>query len=93
MCPIPVSTALGIRLTKSRALSHRNPTEHHLFLPSGGSILDEAVLADRIHGSRQITDVYLLSLATAHGCRLVTFDRAVPLSAVSGGISEHLLTL
>ena len=37
---------------------------------------------DRIHGSRQVTDVYLLGLATFHNARLVSFDESIPLSAV-----------
>lgn len=86
--PSPVSTLEAIeRLRRATA------TRHHRFLPSDVSLLDEAVLGDRIHGPRQVTDVYLLSLAIAHGCRLVTFDRAVPLSAVSGASAEHLLLL
>ena len=35
-------------------------------------------------GHRQVTDVYLLGLATRHGGRLATFDRTIPLSAVKG---------
>ncbi len=86
--PSPVSTAEA-----TERLRRATATNHHRFLPSDVSILDEVILADRVHGSRQVTDVYLLSLAIAHGCRLATFDRAVPLSAVAGASSEHLLTL
>ena len=74
-------------------LRRATSTRHHRFLPCDVSILDEAVRADRVHGSRQVTDVYLLALAMAHGCRLVTFDRAIPLSAVAGASAEHLLSL
>jgi len=35
------------------------------------------------HG--QVTDVYLLALAVAHGGRLATLDRRIPMSAVVGG--------
>jgi toxin-antitoxin system PIN domain toxin len=86
--PSPVSTKEATERLRSATA-----TRHHRFLPSDASLLDEAILADRIHGSRQVTDVYLLALALAHGCRLVTFDRAIPRSAVVGASSEHLLTL
>lgn len=42
---------------------------------------------------RQLTDIYLLSLAAARGSALVTFDTAIPLEAVSGATSDHLLVL
>lgn len=86
--PSPVSAAQAIR-----RLRRATGTRHHRFLPCDVSILDEAVRADRVHGARQVTDVYLLALAMAHGCRLVTFDRAIPLSAVAGASSENLLSL
>lgn len=86
--PSPVSAREA-----TERLRRATNTKHHLFLPSDVSILDEVILADHIHGSRQVTDVYLLSLAIAHGCRLVTFDRAVPMSAVAGASSEHLFIL
>ena len=46
-----------------------------------------------IHGPRQVTDCYLLALATARGGRFVTFDRAVPTSAVRWATEDNLLTL
>lgn len=45
---------------------------------------------ERILGSRQITDIYLLSLAMKHGARLVTFDERIPLSAVPDAQARHL---
>jgi uncharacterized protein len=47
----------------------------------------------RIHGHRQLTDLYLLALAVAHGGRLVTFDVQVLLSAVRHATAEHLLAI
>jgi toxin-antitoxin system PIN domain toxin len=41
----------------------------------------------------QLTDVYLLALAVGHGGRLVTFDRGLPLKAVRGAESRHLVVL
>lgn len=72
-------------------LAEATRTSHHQFWPDTVNLLD----ADRIAwtavlGSRQVTDVYLLSLAVAQGGTLVTLDRAVPLKAVAGAKSMHL---
>lgn len=66
----------------------------HEFWPDGVSILDETTIdASRIHGPRQITDVYLLALAVRHGGRFVTFDRGIATAAAPGATQQHLLTL
>lgn len=63
----------------------------HEFWPDDISLRDKTAFAfDRIHGSRQLTDIYLLALALKKGGRLVTFDSGIPLSAVTGANSEHL---
>jgi toxin-antitoxin system PIN domain toxin len=68
--------------------------EHHRFWPDDLSLLDEQrFVAERVHGHRQLTDVYLLALALKHGGRLVTLDTAVPLSAVRGAKPEHLVRI
>lgn len=55
----------------------------HEFWPGTLSLRDSAVFVlDRVHISRQLTDIYLLGLAATHGGRLATFDQAIPLSAV-----------
>ena len=48
---------------------------------------------DRIHGGRQLTDLYLLGLAVKRGGRLATFDQGIPLSAVKNARAEHLCVL
>lgn len=48
---------------------------------------------DRMHGHRQLTDLYLLALALEHGGRLFTFDAQLPLSAVRGAGTAHLLPI
>ena len=66
----------------------------HAFLPDSVSLLDAGLLRwDRVLGSRQVTDAYLLALATAHNARLVTFDRAIPLAAVASASKRNLVTL
>lgn len=63
----------------------------HEFWPDDISLRDKTAFAsDRIHGSRQLTDIYLLALVLKKGGRLVTFDSGIPLSAVTGAKSEHL---
>ena len=66
----------------------------HEFWSDDLSLLDESRFdSRRIHGSRQITDVYLLALAAHHGGRLITFDRAISTDAVIGADTPHLLKL
>lgn len=66
----------------------------HAFWPDAFSLLEEGCLQwDRVLGSRQITDAYLLALATAQGGRLVTFDRGIAVDVVRGATPDNLLTL
>lgn len=85
--PVPPSSALTL-------LAQAAATEHHEFWPCSVSLLDPAVVdSSRIHGHRQITDAYLLALATAHDGRLVTFDESVPIAAVRGVRDANLTVL
>jgi len=86
--PSPVPPAQAIARLRRAAI-----TEHHEFLSCNLSVLDAGILSERIHGSRQVTHIYLLALAVAHDCRFVTFDRSIPRSAVVGASAEHLVTL
>ena len=66
----------------------------HEFWPDEPSLLDPGVFdATRIHGPRQITDVYLLGLATQHQGRFVTFDARIPLQAVRKATERNLVIL
>lgn len=74
----------------------REATAHgaHEFWTDELSVLDRDIVdVTRVHGARQLTDVYLLALAVRHGGRLVTFDRAIPRSAVNGARATHLVVL
>jgi len=63
----------------------------HEFWATGVSLLDESLFrAAMIAGHQKITDAYLLGLAVRQRGRLVTFDRAIPLNAVSGAEAHHL---
>jgi toxin-antitoxin system PIN domain toxin len=66
-------------------------SSHHEFWSDDLSLLDASLIDhDRIHGPRQLTDIYLLALAFQHNGRLATFDDKMPISAVRGVRSEHL---
>lgn len=66
----------------------------HEFWPDEVSLLDaDAVDSTRIHGPRQLTDLYLLALAVQRGGRLVTFDTGIPLAAVRNATMQNVLTL
>lgn len=74
----------------------RQATGHraHEFWADNASLLDEARIdATRIHGPGQLTDVYLLALAVAHGGALVTLDQSIPLAAVKGAQKKHLVVI
>jgi hypothetical protein len=66
----------------------------HEFWSESVSVLDASrVDLGRVHGPRQLTDVYLLALAVANNGRLVTFDTSVTLDTVSGATAAHLVVL
>ncbi|MDQ2666992.1 MAG: VapC toxin family PIN domain ribonuclease, partial [Gemmatimonadota bacterium] len=66
----------------------------HAFWADDQSFLDESLVdATRVHGPRQITDVYLLALAVSNRGRLVTFDTSIAIEAVKGAKPKHSLTL
>ncbi len=62
----------------------------HIYWPDDISLRDTAhVDSSRLLSSAQITDTYLLALASAHDGHLVTFDRRLVVDAVPGG-AQHL---
>jgi toxin-antitoxin system PIN domain toxin len=68
--------------------------EVHEFWPYEVSLLDSDVVdSSRIHGPRQLTDIYLLALAVQREGRLVTFDTGIPLAAVRKAKTPNLLIL
>jgi uncharacterized protein len=85
--PVPLGDALAML---QRSCAHAN----HVFWPDDVSLLDaQRLVHGRMHGHRQLTDLYLLALAVAHDGRLVTFDAQVPLSAVRGATARHLVSI
>lgn len=67
---------------------------NHEFWPDDVSFLEEARFrATKIAGPQQVTDIYLLGLAVAHGGQLVTFDRSIPIAPVVGAVASNLRLL
>jgi hypothetical protein len=66
-------------------------TEGHQFWADTTSLRDETLFdPSALVGYRQLTDVYLLSLAKAHNGTLATFDRSIPTRAVVGARHDLL---
>jgi uncharacterized protein len=85
--PVPATLAL-------ERLALATETASHEFWPCSISLLSERVIRrDRLLGSRQVTDAYLLALAVARGGRFATFDQSIALNAVHGARPEHLTIL
>ncbi len=67
---------------------------NHEFWPDDISLRTKALVDwSRVLGHNQITDVYLLALAVAHGGCLATLDHRVALSTVPTAKEKHLLLL
>jgi uncharacterized protein len=66
----------------------------HEFWSDEVSLLDPDVVdSTRIHGPRQLTDIYLLALAVEQEGRFVTFDTGVPLAVVRKATADNLVVL
>jgi len=66
----------------------------HDFWPDSLSLRDDRRFDfARVQGHNQITDLYLLALAVAHGGRLVSFDQSIALASVRDATAQHLLVL
>jgi len=85
--------ALGLQRVREQ-LKHACKSLDHEFWADDVSLRDdEAVDFSRVHGHQQITDLYLLALAVRHSGSLVTLDQNIPLDAVRGATSNHLIHL
>ena len=66
-------------------------TRFHQFWADDLSLLDARRFDhSKIHGHRQLTELYLLALAVKNDGRLVTFDGQIALSSVHGAHKRHL---
>jgi uncharacterized protein len=87
--PNPVSPAEAVKRLAAAAR-----TTHHEFWSCDLSVLDDAWIdSTRVHSPRQVTDVYLLALATAKKGRFVTFDQSIPKEAAKGASDKNLVVL
>lgn len=78
----------------ARRLREATAQPIHEFWSDALSVVDPALFDHtRMHGPKQLTDVYLLALAVSRGGRLVTFDRGIPISAVHGATARHVVVL
>jgi toxin-antitoxin system PIN domain toxin len=67
---------------------------HHFFWDDNLSLCDARIFPSALPvASQQVTDVYLLALARHHDGCLATFDRRIPLKAVSGATTDHLAVI
>ncbi|MDO3647154.1 TA system VapC family ribonuclease toxin [Nocardia mangyaensis] len=75
-------------------LGQATSTQHHEFWTCSVSLLDDKMIdRSRLHDHRQLTDAYLLALATAEGGRFVTFDTAISIAAVHQADESNLVVL
>jgi predicted nucleic acid-binding protein len=85
--------ALPVRAVVER-LREAAQSAHHEFWADDISLLEPRIAdASRIHGPRQLTDLYLLALAVHRRGRFVTFDASVTLSAIQGADKRHVVAL
>lgn len=63
----------------------------HVFWPDAVSLTDSSLFDPLLFRShRQVSDIYLLGLAKKMGGYLATFDRGIPLGAVTGATPDHI---
>lgn len=85
--PLPVHAVI-------KRLAEACNEDIHEFWPDEVSLLNSDVVdSTRIHGPRQLTDIYLLALSVQHEGRLVTFDNGIPLAAVRKATTQNMLIL
>ena len=76
--------------TLDRLATFRASGHHEFWSDSVSLTRPGAIDPTQVAGARQLSDVYLLLLATDRGGALATFDRRIPLAAVPGAGPENL---
>jgi uncharacterized protein len=80
----------GFEVVRTQLAQLCQDTDHE-FWPCDVTLRDEPRIDwSRVMGHNQITDIYLLALAVAHGGALATLDHRVALNAVRGAQAKHL---
>ncbi len=104
-CPLTQNGC--IRILSQTAYPNRAPaaevaarlaeaTQHpaHHFWPDAVSLLSPGLMAwNNLLTGRHITDAYLLALAVKNRGMFVTLDQGIPLAAVQGAQTKHLVVL
>jgi toxin-antitoxin system PIN domain toxin len=75
-----------------RSLRTFRASGEHVFWPDDVSLVDESlVLSEHLQGYRQLTDVYLLTLAVSKEGRFATFDLGVSPVPVKGATPMQIV--
>jgi uncharacterized protein len=85
--------AVGMEQVRQQLNRAKKELDHQFWADDVSLCNDKCVNFDKIFSHNQITDVYLLALAVAHGGALVTFDQRIALAAVKGAAAQHLVVL
>ena len=87
--PSPISPTRAIEVLRAA-----QDSGDHDFWPCDVSVLDPAVIdRRRLQGPKQVTNAYLLALATVRDAAFVTFDRALGLASVPQASDANLIVL
>lgn len=69
-------------------------TKHHAHWDCSVSLLDDELIDhSRLYGHHQVTDAYLLALATAHHGRFATLDQSISDDAVRHADERNLTVI
>ena len=94
MLPHQAIPAKSLRPVSLRVYAPLRKTPWHEFWPDDVSLLDlKSIEWRQVRGSRQLTDVYLLSLAVHRSGCLVTFDRSVSTASGKSARDIPLVTI
>ena len=82
--PVPTAQALAV-------LRRATKDADHQYWPCDLQLVDTGGIdGDYLLGPKQVTDAYLLAIATARRSRFVTFDQRVSLAAAIGATPSNL---
>ena len=87
--PQPIAVARARQIMRQ---TYTHPA--HIFWPDDITVTDDTLIDDdHLLTSGQVTDTYLLALATHHDGCLVTLDRHIDVAAVCGASSARLVVI
>jgi uncharacterized protein len=85
--------APGFELVRQKMQMAFSDHDHEFWSEKTSLVQDDLVDWSRVFGHHQITDLYLLALASKYGGALVSFDHRIALNAVKTAKSENLVLL